>query len=107
MTEMLNQYAPIVGANVIDQLRQLAEPLKGMKVVHVNSTREGGGVAEILHRLIPLKRELGLDASWEVVVGDSQFYQCTKKMHNALQGDRNGITDERRTAATLRGGQRR
>jgi trehalose synthase len=94
MTEMLNQYAPIVGANVIDQLRQLAEPLKGMKVVHVNSTREGGGVAEILHRLIPLKRELGLDASWEVVVGDSQFYQCTKKMHNALQGDRNGITDE-------------
>ena len=94
MTEMLNLYAPIVGANVIDQLRQLAEPLKGMKVVHVNSTREGGGVAEILHRLIPLKRELGLDASWEVVVGDSQFYQCTKKMHNALQGDRNGITDD-------------
>jgi trehalose synthase len=94
MTEMLNQYAPIVGANVIDQLRQLAQPLKGMKVVHVNSTREGGGVAEILHRLIPLKRELGLDASWEVVVGDSEFYQCTKKMHNALQGNRNGISNE-------------
>jgi trehalose synthase len=44
--------------------------------------------------LIPLKRELGLDASWEVVVGDSQFYQCTKKMHNALQGDRDGISNE-------------
>ncbi len=94
MTEMLSQYAPIVGANVIDHLRQLAEPLKGMKVVHVNSTREGGGVAEILHRLIPLKQELGLDASWEIVTGDSQFYQCTKKMHNALQGDREGISDE-------------
>ncbi len=94
MTELLNQYAPIVGANVIDHLRQLAEPLQGMKVVHVNSTREGGGVAEILHRLIPLKQELGLDASWEVVTGDSQFYQCTKKMHNALQGNRDGITDE-------------
>jgi len=94
MTEMLNQYAPIVGENVIDHLRQLAEPLKGMKVVHVNSTREGGGVAEILNRLIPLKRELGLDASWEIVAGDSQFYQCTKKMHNALQGNRDGISEE-------------
>jgi trehalose synthase len=94
MTKMLNQYAPIVGANVIDHLRQLAEPLKGMKVVHVNSTREGGGVAEILHRLIPLKQELGLDASWEIVSGDSQFYQCTKKMHNALQGNRDGISEE-------------
>jgi len=94
MAEMLNQYAPIVGADVIDHLRQLAEPLQGMKVVHVNSTREGGGVAEILHRLIPLKRELGLDASWEIVTGDSQFYQCTKKMHNALQSNRDGISSE-------------
>jgi len=94
MTEMLNQYAPIVGANVIDHLRQLAEPLKGMKVVHVNSTREGGGVAEILNRLIPLKQELGLEVSWEIVTGDSLFYQCTKKMHNALQGNRNGISEE-------------
>ena len=94
MTGILNQYAPIVGANVIDHLHQLAEPLKGMKVVHVNSTREGGGVAEILHRLIPMKRELDLDASWETVLGDSEFYQCTKKMHNALQGNREGISDE-------------
>lgn len=94
MTEMLNQYAPIVGSNVIDHLRQLAEPLKGMKVIHVNSTREGGGVAEILHRLIPLKQELGLEASWEIVAGDSKFYQCTKKMHNALQGNRSPISNE-------------
>jgi len=94
MAGILNHYGPIVGANVIDHLRQLAEPLQGMKVVHVNSTREGGGVAEILHRLIPLKQELGLDASWEIVSGDSQFYQCTKKMHNALQGNRDGISDE-------------
>jgi len=94
MTEMLNQYAPIVGSNVIDHLRQLAEPLKGMKVMHVNSTREGGGVAEILNRLIPLKQELGLEASWEIVAGDSQFYQCTKKMHNALQGNRSPISSE-------------
>jgi len=82
----LDQYIPIVGEDVIDQLKQLASYLKGLKVVHVNSTREGGGVAEILSWLIPLKQELGIDASWEVITGTPQFYQCTKYMHNALQG---------------------
>lgn len=91
---MLEQYAAIAGENVVDQLRQLAGPLRGAKVVHVNSTREGGGVAEILHRLIPLKRELGLEASWEVITGDEPFFQCTKKMHNLLQGDREEIPPE-------------
>jgi len=52
---LLEQYAQIVGEDVINHLRQLGAHLEGMKVVHVNSTREGGGVAEILHRLIPLK----------------------------------------------------
>ena len=59
---------------------------------HVNSTKEGGGVAEILNRLIPLKRELGIDAEWEIVTGDKDFYQCTKKMHNSLQGNRDDIS---------------
>jgi trehalose synthase len=94
MTKMLEQYASVVGDDIIDSLRLLAEPLSGMRVVHVNSTREGGGVAEILHRLIPLKKELGINASWEVVTGDADFYQCTKKMHNALQGDDEEISDE-------------
>jgi trehalose synthase len=58
-----------------------------MKVIHVNSTREGEGVAEILNWLVPLKRELGLDAEWEVITGEKEFYQCTKSFHNALQGD--------------------
>ncbi len=93
MTKMLEQYAGVVGEDIIGHLRQLAEPLRGMRVVHVNSTREGGGVSEILHRLIPLKKELGLDAVWEVVTGDADFYQCTKKMHNALQGDRENISE--------------
>jgi hypothetical protein len=88
---LLESYAAIVGENMVDQLRQLARPLAGMRVVHVNSTREGGGVAEILHRLIPLKRELGLDVSWEVTTGDASFFQCTKRMHNLLQGDREPI----------------
>jgi trehalose synthase len=86
MVNLLEDYSAVVGPEMIDHLKQLAEPLKGMKIVHVNSTKEGGGVAEILNRLIPLKRELGIDASWEVIKGDSAFYQCTKKMHNSLQG---------------------
>ncbi|MBN2480158.1 MAG: glycosyltransferase [Bacteroidales bacterium] len=92
MKTLLEQYATIVGSEVIDHLKQLANPLKGMKIIHINSTKEGGGVAEILNRLIPLKRELGIDAEWEVIGGNSEFYQCTKKMHNALQGNREEIS---------------
>lgn len=84
--EFLTQYAQITGTSVIQHLEQLAAPLKGAKVVHVNSTREGGGVAEILQKLIPFKRALGIDASWEVINGSPAFYECTKGFHNALQG---------------------
>jgi trehalose synthase len=86
MRSLLERYEEIVGTEVIHQLRQLAEPLKGVRTVHVNSTREGGGVAEILHRLVPLKQELGIHASWEVIEGNAAFYKCTKRMHNAFQG---------------------
>lgn len=85
---MLEEYAKVVGADVIAHLRQLAAPLKNAKVVHVNSTRVGGGVAEILTKLVPLSRELGLDARWEVISGESEFFECTKCMHNTLQGNR-------------------
>lgn len=87
MTDMLSAYAKVAGEDVVGQLLQLATPLKGMKVVHVNSTRQGGGVAEILSWLIPLQRELGMDARWEVITGKNEFYQCTKHFHNALQGN--------------------
>lgn len=83
---MLDQYSELLGEETVDQLRQLARPLLGKRIVHVNSTREGGGVAEILHKLLPLKHELGLDASWEIITGDQEFYRCTKTFHNALQG---------------------
>jgi trehalose synthase len=86
MSGLLKQYARIVGRDVIRHLTLLAAPLKGLKVVHVNSTRQGGGVAEILEKLVPLKRELGLDARWEVIGGSAGFYQCTKQFHNGLQG---------------------
>jgi len=85
---MLDEYAAVAGADVVEHLRQLAAPLRGMKVVHVNSTRVGGGVAEILDKLVPLTRELDIDASWEVINGEGEFFECTKGMHNALQGNR-------------------
>jgi trehalose synthase len=89
----VEDYAPIVGDDVISQLRQLAAPLKGMKVVHVNSTRVGGGVAEILDKLVPLMGDLGIDVHWEVIQGQEDFFQCTKNFHNALQGRQIPLSD--------------
>jgi trehalose synthase len=82
----IQDYAAVAGEDVINHLRQLAAPLQGLKVVHVNSTRLGGGVAEILVKLVPLTKELGLDAVWEVIRGGERFYECTKNFHNGLQG---------------------
>jgi trehalose synthase len=86
MTSPLAAYEGIVGPAVLRQLRQLGEKLAGTRVVHVNSTREGGGVAEILEWMTPIMRELGLDASWEVIDGNHRFFETTKSMHNSLQG---------------------
>lgn len=87
LQNFVEEYQAVTGPAVIEHLRQLAAPLKGAKVVHVNSTREGGGVAEILQKLIPFKQALGIDARWEVIGGAAPFYQCTKSFHNALQGN--------------------
>ena len=89
----LDSYAAVAGEDVVSHLRQLAAPLKGLRVVHVNSTRSGGGVAEILEWLVPLMRELGLDPTWEIISGDDAFYQCTKSFHNALQGNRVAVSE--------------
>ncbi len=94
MSHLLEEYARVAGESAVDHLRQLSTPLEGMKVVHVNSTRVGGGVAEILEKLVPLKQELGIDATWEVIEGDAEFYATTKSFHNALQGNRVHISDE-------------
>lgn len=88
MKELLQKYAEVAGQDVVEHLRQLAKPLKGMHVVHVNSTRLGGGVAEILHKMVPLMQALDLQTSWEVIEGTSEFYQCTKSFHNGIQGDK-------------------
>lgn len=87
MSNSLMDYIPVVGKVAISQLQQLAEHLQGAKVVHVNSTKEGGGVAEILNWLIPVMNELGLDASWEVINGNEEYFRTTKSFHNGLQGN--------------------
>ncbi len=83
----LEDYREFAGPEAIDALREAARPLRGARVVHVNSTREGGGVAEILHWMVPLMRDLGLDAAWEVIAGEGPFFACTKAFHNGLQGE--------------------
>lgn len=86
MQDTLADYAPIVGEGVINELRLLGERLTGKRVINVNSTRVGGGVAEILGRLVPLMNEVGLQARWEVIRGTEEFFVLTKKLHNALHG---------------------
>jgi trehalose synthase len=88
----LDPYLEHVPHWVGNELRCLAAPFRGATVVHVNATAVGGGVAEILHRLVPLQRGLGLDARWLVLDGDADFFRTTKKMHNALQGHPETIT---------------
>ena len=69
----------------------MAKVLKGIKLVHVNSTKYGGGVAEILTTLTLLTQELGIDTRWEVISGSPAFFDCTKQFHNAIQGHKQTI----------------
>lgn len=83
---LLDRYEEVVGPQEVDRLRRLGERLAGKRIIHVNSTKTGGGVAEILGWMIPLMQELGIDARWETVSGPPEFYQVTKAFHNGLQG---------------------
>ncbi|MBE3118157.1 MAG: glycosyltransferase [Acidobacteria bacterium] len=82
----IRDYVPIVGESTIEELFLLAERLKGKIIQNINSTAVGGGVAEILIRMLPLLQDLGVNASWGVIKGDEKFFHITKKMHNALHG---------------------
>ncbi|MBI4518893.1 MAG: glycosyltransferase [Deltaproteobacteria bacterium] len=83
---MLDGYEEFVGRGTIDELRLLGQHLGRRRVLTINSTAVGGGVAEILSRLVPLSRELGVDVHWEVIKGGEDFFSVTKRMHNALHG---------------------
>lgn len=82
----LENYAEVVGAGEIEELRALAKPLRGRSIEMINSTAVGGGVAEILNRLVPLAEELDLGIRWEVMKGAEEFFDVTKSFHNALHG---------------------
>ena len=82
----LDDYVPLLGQAEVDEIRTLASKLTGRTVQMVNSTAMGGGVAEILNRLIPLIQELGLDIRWDVITGGEAFFEITKSFHNALHG---------------------
>ena len=90
----LADYTHIAGRGLIEQIRELAEPLKGKSVLHVSATAFGGGVSEILYTMVPLMRDVGLDAHWQVILGREEFFNVTKLMHNSLQGDRRAIDDQ-------------
>jgi trehalose synthase len=82
----LENYAEVVGAGEIEELRALAKPLRGRSIEMINSTAVGGGVAEILNRFVPLAEELDLGIRWEVIQGAEEFFDVTKSFHNALHG---------------------
>jgi len=88
----IKDYIPIVGESTIEDLQLIAEKLKGKVVQNINSTAFGGGVAEILNRMVPLLRELGVDARWDQIKGDEAFFEVTKKFHNALHGRAQAIS---------------
>jgi trehalose synthase len=88
----LDDYRDVAGDIAVSQLRQLAENLRGARIVHVNSTRVGGGVAEILDWMLPLMNDLGLNARWEIIEGYDKFFDVTKTFHNGLQGTRVDLT---------------
>lgn len=91
---MLDEYLGISPKGDLLLLQMLGAKMQGRSFLHINSTREGGGVAEILQRMIPMLKELGIDARWEVIEGNAKFFDITKKVHNALQGNVEHITEK-------------
>ena len=90
----LGDYRHLIGRALVEEINSLAEPLQGKRVLHVSATALGGGVSEILYALVPLMRDAGLEADWHIVLGREEFFNVTKLMHNALQGNPQGLTEE-------------
>lgn len=94
----LRAYRGIAPDATLDEVERCAEGLRGARVLHLNATAYGGGVSELLRSIVPLLNDLGLIAEWQVISGDSDFFNATKTMHNALQGAARGLTDADRAA---------
>jgi len=93
-TPPLKAYAPILGDERMERLQRAAERLKGLSVLELNATAQGGGVAEMLYSSVPFLNELGIEAEWKVISGSERFFECTKSLHNLLQGMRGAFTQE-------------
>src|SRR5262245_5102661 len=89
----LADYATIATRGLMDEIRRLAEPLQGKRVVHLSATAFGGGVAEINYTLVPLMASAGLEVEWRIIRGADEFFDVTKTIHNALQGSPQGLTE--------------
>jgi trehalose synthase len=89
----LADYTHIVGRPLVEEIRAYAEALQGKRVLHLSATAFGGGVSEILYTLVPLMRDVGIDAHWQVILGREEFFNVTKLMHNSLQGSPDVLTD--------------
>jgi trehalose synthase len=90
----LEAYRGIVADNLLNNIQDLASDLTGARVVHINATAFGGGVAEMLQSLVPLMSDVGLEAEWQVIAGDEDFFSVTKAFHNGLQGMDLTLTDD-------------
>ncbi len=89
----LDEYEGVAPEEQLEEARSLGRQVAGLRVVHVNSTAQGGGVAEILQSMVPLMRDIGIDARWFVMPGATSFFDTTKRLHNLLQGAEGEITD--------------
>jgi trehalose synthase len=90
----LADYTHLAGRPLIEEIKGLAEELQGLKVLHLSATAFGGGVSEILYTLVPLMQDVGLEVEWQVMLGREEFYNATKRLHNALQGNPESLTEE-------------
>ena len=90
----LADYTHLVGRPLVEEIRELVEPLQGLRVLHLSATAFGGGVSEILYTLVPLMRDVGIEAEWQIMIGREEFYNVTKLMHNSLQGSEQTLTED-------------
>jgi trehalose synthase len=109
----LESYRELVGDELVAKVREVAEALRGLRVLELSATAAGGGVAELLASLVPLERDLGIEAEWRVIAGDQRFFEVTKRIHNGMQGMEAELSEAQRAeylrhneenAAALSGG---
>ncbi len=93
-TPPLDAYVPIVGEESIERLQKVAQKCQGLKLLELNATASGGGVAEMLYSSVPFLNALGIEAEWMIISGNKEYFECTKTIHNLLQGKKGVLTSE-------------